>query len=757
MTAVAGCQFSAVSKDRQDVDRLVQLLSDVDAETRARAGAALVSRQGDYAGRMIGQVLEQGGDPRARIALVDALGMQPRLEYLSRILAMLWDSNHTVADAAARALALYGYEAVGKQIVSIVQDKRAPVYTRELALRVLGQSGRPEVIAGLIPLLKDEKLRPAAIEALRRLTQQDLSTAEEWSRWWTLNRNKTQAEWLTAKIGQLEDRIAQLMKDLEQERKRRAALEDRLADSIVKSLDARANKNDPAPLVAALDEPLVKVRRYAVDEIARLGVKEAAPALAALLIGDSDPVVRAGCARTLGLIGDEKSVEVLEEAMDESDEDVVVAATSALGKLKAKSSVPRLLLALLSDSAAARGAAAESLGQIESAEAVPPLVELLRSDRETSVREQAARALGMIKDKHASAALEKALADPSPAVRVYAINALGELKDAGIAPTLCTMLDEETNASVREAAVVALGKVGGEPAVTCLSKLLRMPQEKQAQLAFSSIVSICARNVELLESTAEALGKSGLQDQSLKLYELLVQHLAAQKDDQRLGPAKMKLAEGYMAQAQWGKALPLLEDLSKASPDDAAVAERHARTLTELKKFPEAYRVYARLASRNKATPWWKERLALLEAMAQDKQFAEGLKLTDEALKGDPTLPDDVKKKLESLRDAFTGMADDDRAKRAAEMKRLVADLASDPPDVKQAAKTKLAAQPEDAYPHLVDALESDNEKVRRAASDLLRELSGQDFGYRPEAKPEENAAAVAKWKEWLKARAAKP
>jgi hypothetical protein len=49
------------------------------------------------------------------------------------------------------------------------------------------------------------------------------------------------------------------------------------------------------------------------------------------------------------------------------------------------------------------------------------------------------------------------------------------------------------------------------------------------------------------------------------------------------------------------------------------------------------------------------------------------------------------------------------------------------------------------------------DEDVRRAAFTMLRELAKQDFGYRPEATLEENAAALGKWREWLKTKTATP
>lgn len=54
--------------------------------------------------------------------------------------------------------------------------------------------------------------------------------------------------------------------------------------------------------------------------------------------------------------------------------------------------------------------------------------------------------------------------------------------------------------------------------------------------------------------------------------------------------------------------------------------------------------------------------------------------------------------------------------------------------------------------PALVGRLEDEDPVVRMAASDELRKRTGKDFGFVAWASPEERAAAVARWRSWLKA-----
>ncbi|MBN1417316.1 MAG: HEAT repeat domain-containing protein [Planctomycetes bacterium] len=55
-----------------------------------------------------------------------------------------------------------------------------------------------------------------------------------------------------------------------------------------------------------------------------------------------------------------------------------------------------------------------------------------------------------------------------------------------------------------------------------------------------------------------------------------------------------------------------------------------------------------------------------------------------------------------------------------------------------------------DLLPALVRALEDPSPAVRAWAADSLFELTGERHGYHPYLPPEERAASVARWREWL-------
>ena len=102
---------------------------------------------------------------------------------------------------------------------------------------------------------------------------------------------------------------------------------------------------------------------------------------------------------------------------------------------------PPDLTRLLQDSEArVRRRAALAVGRVGLAEGVAPLVTLLTTEQDPEVRQMAAFALGLLRDKSARDPLLKALTDPSPLVQGSAAQALGLVGDASDADAIGRMV-----------------------------------------------------------------------------------------------------------------------------------------------------------------------------------------------------------------------------------------------------------------------------------------------------------------------------
>lgn len=99
-----------------------------------------------------------------------------------------------------------------------------------------------------------------------------------------------------------------------------------------------------------------------------------------------------------------------------------------------------------------------------SPQATRQILTALISDRDASVRQTAAEALGKIGDPAAESVLLKALRDPDPAVRAAAARSVGQLPSFGeTVGTELVSLLRDPDSSVQRAAAQALGEADGIP------------------------------------------------------------------------------------------------------------------------------------------------------------------------------------------------------------------------------------------------------------------------------------------------------
>jgi HEAT repeat protein len=129
----------------------------------------------------------------------------------------------------------------------------------------------------------------------------------------------------------------------------------------------------------------------------------------------------------------------------------------ALGPAAAPAAV-FLRAALADPSWEVRADVAQALGAIGDREAMGPLIERLERDEDWSVRGRAAAALGILGDRRATPPLRVALSDMACFVRRAAAVALGQLADPAAAEALATAAQCDSDATVREAAKMALDR-----------------------------------------------------------------------------------------------------------------------------------------------------------------------------------------------------------------------------------------------------------------------------------------------------------
>jgi HEAT repeat protein len=216
---------------------------------------------------------------------------------------------------------------------------------------------------------------------------------------------------------------------------------------------------------------------------------------------DNDPVIRAGAASILGLMGKTEEIDPLVGATKDPDKSVRRAAVVALGSIKDSRTVGPLIDALKDSFWDARSEAANGLGQEHDGRAVKPLLDavtdsdsMVESSAETALlilcQEPGAPAppddlasrlsdpnpkvvrisavcLAMLKDSRAVPVLQKLVASPDLTTRLDAVKGLGDAGDPSVIPTLRqTLKDPDVN--MRGWSIIGLGNLKDQGSLTDL-------------------------------------------------------------------------------------------------------------------------------------------------------------------------------------------------------------------------------------------------------------------------------------------------
>ncbi len=190
-------------------------------------------------------------------------------------------------------------------------------------------------------------------------------------------------------------------------------------------------------------------------------------------------------------------------------------ATRATSRTARQESTPdprpiEVLIEALSDSdALVREAAAQALGLIGDPRAADPLARRLK-DPDEYVRKRAASALMLLPSADALVALnEAAVNDPAPDVRRYAVEALGWLAHPVSVRTLIKALDDES-AEVRTSAARYLGRLGNKKAVDAL--IVRFFKDEDADVRWAAVRSVGQLGGKAAEPALTRLLTSGAEE-----------------------------------------------------------------------------------------------------------------------------------------------------------------------------------------------------------------------------------------------------
>lgn len=223
------------------------------------------------------------------------------------------------------------------------------------------------------------------------------------------------------------------------------------------------------PLLMALQDSDLQVRLAVVRVLGAYGIETAVPHLLKQL---AYPPVAYEAALVLGEHFHTQAIEPFWlEVLGQGDLTYQLDAIRVLGELRSPAAVDLLLVALNAPDSAIRAAAAHALGRVGAAAAVDPLLYCLARESVGAVRAAAAEALGYLNDRYAVEPLKDALHDRYAPLQQAAITALGLLGGEDIVVALLSILQQDALPQTRSAIARALGHLG-DPAGTRALELL---------------------------------------------------------------------------------------------------------------------------------------------------------------------------------------------------------------------------------------------------------------------------------------------
>jgi HEAT repeat protein len=336
--------------------------------------------------------LKQDPNPRVRMQAAEALGEIRDPKSVDPLIQALRDENWEVRRNAKEALGKMGVPAV-EPLIRALKDENKGV--RGKAAEALGNIGDPRAVEPLIQTLKEDSdpdgyVHICTIRALgkigdRRAVEPIIQQFNERTTLWWKSEWAEIQKWTKTK--RMREKIAEPMRHaLETVIRRNVQV------SVAYALGEIGDAKAVEPLIQKLGDPLQDIQKAAEEALAKIGKPAVDPLIKTLK--DANMLRRAGAARAIGHIRDERAVQPLIQALRDKNLGVQWNATEALGKMGV-SAVEPLIQALRDENYDVRAGAAWALGEIRDRRAVEPLLRALE-DEDRRVQRKAGEALKKI-------------------------------------------------------------------------------------------------------------------------------------------------------------------------------------------------------------------------------------------------------------------------------------------------------------------------------------------------------------------------
>ena len=475
-----------IGAGRNVVEPLVEMLSDQEANLRMHAALALGELHAHEAAPLLVNALNDP-DENVRFHAIEALGRLGAAESIDPLAKIAASENFFLAFAAIEALSKTDDARVAPLMVSLLDQE----LLRPAAIDTLAAVGDEDCVPALARALNvaDAPTGPLA-DALARIharysdslgagsfiieAASRAITAEGRAQLATAaaagaNTDRVAAATVLGWLGKdaLEPLVA-LVGD--------PAVDAAIADSVV-NIGADAVR----ALIARLDAPARDARMAAAGLLGRLGDRRAWSALVRTL-QDADAEVIVAAAGAIGSLGAAAALDPLCALFVHQSAAVRRAAVAALSSIGASGTNARAAAAMASDDPRARECGVRVGGYFGYGDCVPAILQALRDPQE-DVRRAAIEQIPVLDEVNAVDQLQPALTAESPRNRAAAAHAMRLIDDPRAGTALQTALHDQ-DAWVRYYAATSLGEARfGSAAADELATLARLDPATHVRIA----------------------------------------------------------------------------------------------------------------------------------------------------------------------------------------------------------------------------------------------------------------------------------
>ena len=475
--------------------------AEADQTQRLNAAQELILMRTPQATAVLAEALRSGQAP-VILAVLDAMERQPQAVsgLLEPAVQALKTAPPAVHARLATAITRYGNPAL-QMIAAIAVDATIALDQRLGAITALGAFRSRESAASLIEILRQSpenasQLHDAACRALGNLTGLTYgNNVEAWIQWWLAARNQSPEQWLAEMVRNLQTQIATLTEANTALRSQVTATNDRLIQAYRDLFPALPESARLAMLPTLLEDPLSRVRMFAVERIRRL-LRDSATIPAELQdklaqrMTDEQADVRIAVAELLDSLGYAGLANRVAEALDREREAAVVAAYLNILKVRTSAQALNPLCYWLQDATHGPSAAdalwAMLIGEYGTTEARQQARDVLRQTGTTIENPSMYRLLAFVGDEADRQALEPILDGDNPDHRRAVAEGFAR---AGHSRPL---LDRTANVEIYPYAVLALSlSVRDVDGLRVLARL--QPAPPNIALWEEAIVQVTAR------------------------------------------------------------------------------------------------------------------------------------------------------------------------------------------------------------------------------------------------------------------------